>query len=644
MNRSILFLLLVSFSFPTLAQKSKKSAGKKVATNPTLFSVQDQTVTADEFIYLYNKNHPTVGDHTPEKIQEYFDLYINFKLKVTEAVSRGMDTTAAFKKEYNSYKDELRKPYLPDNKIIDSLVKLTYERLKFELNASHILIGVKEDAAPADTLAAYKKCMEIKEKSKKGEDFGLLAQQFSEDPSAKQNQGSLGYFTALQMVYPFESTAYQAKVGEVVGPVRTQFGYHLIKVFDKRPSSGEVEVSHIMLRASAAKDDAAVRDQIFKIQEQALAGVAWDELCKQFSEDQGSKDAGGLIRPFGIRGMASVPEFEETAFALKNVGDISDPFKTAYGWHIIRLEKKIPLPSLEALEPSLKTRVSRDQRVQVSKQQLLGKLKKHYRFTENQKTKSATLQILKDEGDLTAIGKDMLFDLNEVHYTVQDFAAYVKKATTTTAKTSGDKLYDAYVQDCIMQVEENRILSEHPEYAMLLREYYEGILLFEIMEKEVWNNASLDSTGLATFFASHADQYQAGERAEMNLYSSKKVEFSSVLTSLLQQGDSLRIAEYISKNGIRVERGLFQKGDRPIFASLNWAAGTQTAENSGMYYLAEILNILPAGQMTLEEAKVSVLTDYQEYLEQGWIDSLKAKYPIKINEKGKKYVFEQLQQ
>ncbi len=643
MTRSILFILLIVSSFSTLAQRSKKGARGKVVESPALFSIQNQVVPADEFVYLYKKNHPSAADHTPEKIQEYFDLYIKFKLKVTEAKSRGMDTTAAFKKEYNSYKDELRKPYLPDNKIIDSLVRLTYERLQFELEASHILIGVKEDAAPADTLVAFKKCMELKERTKKGEDFGALAEQFSEDPSAKQNQGSLGYFTALQMVYPFESAAYGAKVGEVVGPVRTQFGYHLIKVFDKRPSSGEVEVSHIMLRVAGGKDDAAVRDQIFKIREQAVAGVAWDELCKQFSEDPGSKDAGGLIRPFGIRGMASVPEFEEAAFALKNSGDISDPFKTAYGWHIVRLQRRIPLPSFETLEPSLKSRVSRDQRVQVSRQQLLAKLKKQYRFTENLKTKAAILEHLKDEGDETEIANDQLFDLNGVQYNVHGFMAFIEKSNPAAAKANAEKTYDAYVQECIMQLEENRILAQHPEYAMLLKEYYEGILLFEIMEKEVWNKASEDSVGVSAFFAANANHYQAGERAKVNLYSSQKPGFSATLIDLIQQGDSVKIQEYVSKNGIRLERNVFQKEDRPILTSVKWAKGLQTADNNGMYYLAEILDILPPGPMTLEEAKVSVLTDYQEYLEKIWIDTLKSKYPIEINEKGKKYAFEQLQ-
>lgn len=643
MIRGILITVLIAIVLPSIAQKSKKNNQKKGNATPALFSAGGQQVGTAEFVYLYKKNHPAPEDYTAVKIQEYLDLYINFKLKVTEAISRGMDTTAAFKKEYNSYKDELRKPYLPDTKIIDSLVRLTYERLKFEINASHILIGIKENATPADTLAAFKKCLSIKEQIAKGEDFGVLAQQLSEDPSAKQNQGSLGYFTALQMVYPFETAAYQAKVGEVVGPVRTQFGYHLIKVFDKRPSSGEVEVAHIMLRVTGTQNEEAVKNQIFKIHEQATNGMAWDELCKQFSEDPGSKDVGGVIRPFGIRGMASVPEFEESAFALKNEGDISDPFRTAYGWHILRLERKIPMPSYETLEPSLKNKVSRDQRVQLSKQQFYAKLKKQYKFHENEAIKTASLKAIQAGADYSSMMKETLFDIDGTTYTVQNFVDYATH-TTSTGNNNMAGVYDSYVQECIMKLEEKRILVQHPEYAMLLKEYYEGILLFEIMEKEVWNKASEDTVGLQDYFTKNADQYTATERADIAIYSSQKSDFQSDLRVLLQAGDSSKTATYATKRQIRVERGLFQKGDRPLLSMIDWSVGVHSTENNGMYYLAEIFDILPPGKLTFEEAKVSVLTDFQEYLEAGWIEKLKLKYPIKIDEKGKKYVFEQLQQ
>ena len=212
----------------------------------------------------------------------------------------------------------------------------------------------------------------------KGADFGKLATEFSDDPSAKVNKGNLGYFTALQMVYPFETAAYETKVGSISLPVRTRFGYHIIKVNNRRPARGEVEVSHIMIRTGSAKENEKVKNTIFTVYEQLQAGVKWDDLCNEYSEDASTKESGGRLRPFGTGGMATVPEFERIAFHLQKPGDISDPFQTQYGWHIIRLERKIPLPSFEEISASLKTRVTRDERTELSKQALQIRLRKEF--------------------------------------------------------------------------------------------------------------------------------------------------------------------------------------------------------------------------------------------------------------------------
>src|SRR5688572_8033978 len=271
---TLFFALLSVSSFAQLPQGKKNKPA-------TFFTVNKKPVTVDEFIYLYKKNHQDLQkDFTNEKINEYLDLFINFKLKVEEAKKRGLDTTKVFLKEYNGYREELRKPYLPDAKIIDSLVKLTYERMKVEVSAAHILISVKPDASPEDTLKTYQKIQELRKKIVvTGEDFGSVASKSSEDPSAKINQGNLGYFTAMQMVYPFESAAYTTKVGEVSQPIRTRFGYHILKVLDRRPARGEVEVSHIMLRIGNGKDTVKVKDAIFNIYDQLQGGMKWEDLC-----------------------------------------------------------------------------------------------------------------------------------------------------------------------------------------------------------------------------------------------------------------------------------------------------------------------------------------------------------------------------
>lgn len=654
-----MLLFFSAMIFPGIAQSIPMAIGKQKKTKApkpvTVFTVNAKPVTAAEFIYLYRKNHQNKNeDYTAAKIQEYLDLFINFKLKVEEARRRGMDTTAAFEKEFQQYKEELRKPYLPDASLTDSLVKLTYERLKDEVKAAHILIKVGPDAAPADTLKAYNRIMEIRNKILSGEDFETAAAAYSEDQSAKINKGDLGYFTALRMVYPFENAAYQTKVGDISQPFRTQFGYHIVKVLDRRPSQGEVEVSHIMLRTDGGKDNQKVKNTIFELYDKLQAGMKWEELCKEFSEDPGSKDNGGKLRPFGAGAMANVPEFEHVAFALRQPGDISDPFQTQYGWHLMRLERKIPLQSFNEMSLSLKNLVTRDARTQISKQALQEKLRKTFQFTENAAVKAGVLAtadttLRKGKWKAPALPrttKEPLFTLLDKPYPATDFLAYAEKhqhATTLEPAKYLEQLYNNYVDACILDQQEAKIARENPEYSFLVKEYYEGILLFEIMEKEVWNKASEDSTGQVRYFEGHTADYQAGERAKAVLYSSASAADLGALRLVILEGDAQRIQEIVASKRIKSESGFYKKDDKAILGKIPWAEGAHSAENNGMYYLAWLKNILPPGAMSFEEARPAVISDYQSYLEKSWLLELKKKYPVKVNGKGKQYILQQLE-
>jgi len=646
---TLLFGLLSLSSFSQLQRA--KSNNKSV----TLFAVNKRPVTVDEFIYLYKKNHHDVQkDFTKEKINEYLDLFVNFKLKVEEARSRGLDTTRVFLKEFNGYKDELRKPYLPDAKVIDSLVKLTYARMQEEVNASHILIALKPDASPGDTLKAYTKITDLRDKILSGADFGKLAIEFSDDPSAKVNKGNLGYFTAMQMVYPFESAAYETKVESISAPVRTRFGYHLIKVNNRRTARGEVEVSHIMIRTGSAKENEKVKDTIFTVYDQLQAGVSWDELCTSYSEDASTKESGGRLRPFGTGGMSTVPEFERIAFDLQKPGDISDPFQTQYGWHIIRLERKIPLPSFEEISPSLKTRVARDERTELSKQTLQIRLRKEFGFTENATVKAkvfalADTNLVKGKWNppgLANEGKEVLFSVKGKGYPVKDFFSYVEanqRISTLSPEKYLDLLYQQFIDSIILKLVEARIMEQHPEYRYLLQEYYEGILLFDVMEKEVWSKASQDSVGQQTYYAAHKPDYDTGERARAVFYSANTDGFRDPLKQLIEAGNEGKLEDFTSKHKIKVESGYFKKDERAVLQKVTWAKGVYSAENNGIYYLAWLKDILPPGPMSFEEARPAVISDYQTFLEKNWVDQLKKKYSVKINEKGKQYILQQLQ-
>lgn len=644
--RLVLSLLsfLLFINLPLFAQSKEKPV--------TLFAVNKKPVTAEEFIYLYQKNHKgREGEFSKEKIEEYLDLYIKFKLKVEEARQRGMDTTAKFTKEYLGYKEALRKPYLPDNKLIDSLTQLTYNRMLEEVKAAHILIKVNPDATPEDTLKAYNRIIDIKKRLDAGEDFGTLAMNLSEDLSAKSNEGNLGYFTALQMVYPFEAAAYSTAVGSISNPVRTRFGYHLVKVADKRKAMGEIEVSHLLIRVGKDRDNEKARLQVFDVYDRLQGGMSWDDLCRQYSEDQSSKDNGGKLRPFGVGAMASVPEFESNAFALVKPGDYSAPFATQYGWHIVKLERKIPVPPYKELESSLKSRVSRDERMQVAKEAIAINLRKKYAFQENTEVKKKVMLLADSalqkgtwkaqEGSLST---QALFTLESKSVPVEKFFAYVRvnqKPNKLIPAVYFNQLYESFVNTSIELVVEETLMRTNADYRFLSNEYYEGILLFDIMEKEVWNKASTDTIGQRAYFESNSLKYKAGERAQGTIYSATKKESIDALEALLT-ADSVIDNAYLKKNSIRIDQGKFENSERAVLAKVNWAAGLEKIELDGIYYLVKIERILPAGERTFEEAKGLLVADYQIYLENQWLESLRKKYPVKVNAKGKKYVFGRL--
>jgi peptidyl-prolyl cis-trans isomerase SurA len=649
MVRFFIAAFLVLFFLDGAAQKSKN------LKTQTLFTIGEEPVSANEFEYLYKKNHQDKAEYTSQKIDEYLKLYINFKLKVREARSRGIDTTAAFLKEYETYKEELKKPYLPEGKLIDSLVKVTYQRLQEEVRASHILISLKADATPADTLLAFNKALDIKAKALAGEDFGSLAALYSEEPMAKSTKGDLGYFTALQMVYPFENAAYLAKKGEIIGPVRTRFGYHILNVADRKPSRGEVEVSHIMIRTGNEHDATKARNLIFEIDDQLKGGVNWNDLCRQYSEDPATKNSGGKLRPFGVGAMASVPAFDKAAFSLQNPGDLSDPVQTQYGWHIIRLERKIPLPSFEELAPNLKSRIARDERAQVSRLALMKKLKKDFSFAENQEIKTkvfALADTFLTKGrwnwtaqSTTALNDKTLFTLKSKSVSALSFLTYVKQNQgTTNLHPSGymEQLYNAFVEREINHMLETKIIQEHPDFEMLLKEYYEGILLFDIMEKEVWQKASDDSAGQQNFFNTRLEKYSAGERVNATIYALKSPQTGTLLKGAIERNDSTTIRELIQSKAARSEEGIFQKDDRQVLSVVEWSPGLYAAENNGMYYLVQIKEMVPPGNLKFDEARAMVISDYQDHLEKEWISQLNKKYPVKINEKARKYVVEKL--
>jgi peptidyl-prolyl cis-trans isomerase SurA len=644
--RIIVFGFIIFFSFTAIAQVSpeKKSL--------TLFTVSNKEVTTDEFLHLYNKNSQNkTEDSTEQSVKEYLDLLVNFKLKIAEAQSRGLDTTQKFNKEFKTYREELKRPYRAEPDALDKLTRDTYQRLTEEVKASHILIMVKPDSPPADTLAAYEKIMQARTRVLKGENFEKVAAEVSEDPSAKYNFGSLPYFTAMQMVYPFEEAAYNTRPGEISPVIRTQFGYHVLIVEGRQPARGEVEVSHILLRANSP-DDKIAKGKIFEVYDQLKAGRNWDEVCKEYSDDAATKNSGGRLRPFGIGALASVPEFETVAFLMKQPGDLSDPFQSNIGWHIIRLEKKIPLPPFSEMEAGLKRKLSRDERLQISKQALSDKRKREYEFTEDRSVKEKVF-VLADssliKGKWQFSGGDelkvqTLFSIQGKPVSVSHYIQYIKVNQTSVSMSPSaymKQLYDGFAEDKILEAEEMKLQRDHPEFKNLLNEYREGILLFDIMESEVWNKASEDTVGQRKFYEANKTRYQAGDRIEARIFTAADKSVIDGIISKVNGGDSLTNADLKKFKSIQPFR-LYEKKDSKVIDRINWATGLEQTELDGQFYLVEVKRLVAPGVKSFDEARSGIISDYQDYLEKEWLVELRKKFPVKINTKGKKFVLAEL--
>lgn len=616
-----------------------------------LFLINKKPVYTNEFIYLYKKNHLKPEDFTDQKINEYLDLFTNFKLKVTEAKARGLDTTETFKKEFKTYREELKKPYVAEKDELDRLTKEAYQRLKEEVKASHILITIKPEATPADTLIAYNKIVAIHDRILGGEDFEKVAREVSDDPTAKSNGGNLGYFTALQMVYPVEQAAYKLTVGEISKPVRTRFGYHLVKATDRKPARGEVEVSHIILRTGVGDGD-KVKNKILEIYDQLQGGRSWEELCKEYSEDPATKDTGGKLRPFGVGALPGVPEFEAVAFSLKAPGEISDPFHSAYGWHIVRLEKKIPVPSFNEVEPALKRKVARDERLQIADRKLMEVKKIQFGFLGNNEVMTQIMSFADSsllKGKWKWKGDDLvktktIFSLQRHNYTIREFISFIEKnqsASAASPTTAMTQLYDRFLEEKLAEVEEAKLLAENPDFGNLLTEYKEGILLFTIMEKEVWNRAPEDTLGLREYYNENKEKYKAGDRVRAKVLATTNKNLIEEVKKKVAAGDSIKGSDLKKFSSIQPMRN-YERGESKAVDRSPWTIGLHSVDVDETHYLVEIENLVPPSAKSFDEARAQIVSDYQELLEKKWVAQLKQKYSVKINNKGKKFVLKEL--
>lgn len=641
--KQLFFGVLLSANFTSFAQNANKEV---------LFTIDDKPYYTDEFARVYNKNIDLVKDESQKDLNQYLDLFVGYKLKINKANKLGLQNGQAYQAELKSYRNQLSKNYLTDSKVTQELIEESYKRSLKEIKAAHILFMVDENASPEDTLKAYKKAVEVREKALKGEDFGELAVKYSEDPSAKENKGELGYFSAFRMVYPFESAAYKTPKGQVSKITRTRFGYHIIKVEDVRDNRGELTVAHIMIlkpQNQNPEESEKAKNTIQEIYTKLQQGENFESLAKQFSQDKSSASKGGLLNRFGS-GQLSSEEFEDAAFALKNPNDFSTPIESNFGWHIIKLIERHPVKTLEEMQSDLDNKIRKDERSRLITNSLTEKLKKKYAVKRNDKLYAALSKTVTDKfymgewklpentkpfaGDLVTIDKKAI--------TGEEFLKFLatQQRGENTIKPIGklvDKKYQEFVDVKVNELYNNNLENEFPDFAAVMEEYRDGLLLFDLMEKEIWEKAKTDTIGLQNFYESRINNYRWGNRLDAIVLTSTKMDVAKKAQKLLKQGKTADfIKEKLNLNGkvdVMSNAGIFEENSDALPKGLVKKDGVSDIIKDGEYYfIVKINKHLEAGPKTLDEARGKVINDYQQYLEEKWVGDLKQEFKVNVNQ------------
>ena len=644
-----LFLgILCSISFFTQAQTASKEV---------LFTVDSNPYYSNDFVRIYNKNLDLVKDESQKDLDKYLDLYIGYKLKVNKAHKLGLQNSTQYQNELKGYRSQLAKTFVTDKKVTQALIEEGYQRLQKEVNASHILLLCDENALPEDTLKIYNKAIEIRNRiTQKGEDFEIVAQQASEDPSAKDNKGNLGWFSAFRMVYPFESMAYNTKIGGVSQPVRTRFGYHIIKVNDVRANRGEIQVAHIMtMNAKEGEDATKPKTTIDEVYKKLQQGEKFEELAKQFSEDKSSAPKGGMLNRFGS-GQLSSDLFENAAFNLTKENPISAPIQSEYGWHIIKLIDRFPIKTLEESKIELENKISRDDRSHLISNSLTEKLRKKYPAKTDKKTLELVKKSVTDDyydnkwelpTDLKPFEKKLL-TIDKKNIDATDFLNYLKAQEKNSIKVKPtsklvETLYSKYIDEQLNSYYDENLEKEFPEFAATMEEYRDGLLLFDLMDKEIWQRSKNDTIGLTNFYKNMKEKPMWKTRAQAIVISSTKEDMVNKALQLLKSGkkpqeikDQLNTKEVVN---VMIQENFYEENDTTFPKNTKMEVGYSNVTKNGDYYFAtQILKILPAGEKTFDECKGKLVNEYQQYLEQHWVDELKKEFTVKVN----KNVFEKL--
>ena len=606
-------------------------------------TINDEKISINEFENIFYKNNEDI-EITKEYLDEYIDLFINFKLKVKESKELGYDTLSSFIKELDGYKKQLSKPYLRDNNFNENLFNEALERIQFDINASHILIKIENN----DAKSALNEALSIRNQIISKEiSFSDAAVKYSDDEYVLDSKGNLGYFTAFMMLYDFESVAYNSSIGEVSVPVKTQYGYHLILVNDKRKAVGERKVAHIMFKTGKGANTKKINESYKKASETydlLTKGDKFVEVAERFSEDRSTAVKGGVLPSFGVGKM--VREFEEATFSLKLPGDFSKPFQTPYGWHIVMLLEDNPVKLDDDLFLSVKQKIEKDSRSKLSNEFMITKLKdlyniKIYKENFNFLRKIAVKEVSKSawDNELLIDGDKKIFKIESKSYSLKELSDFI--INNQKKNNDFDQLYIEFLNLSLLSYEESQLENKYPEFKNLLKEYKEGILLFDITNNNVWKKAVEDSAGLSNYFNKNLSDYKWNERLDVSIFTclnynvSYKVrnQLYKLKRGLIKDIDVLNKINSSSPLNVQLVSGQFSKNENNIVDQIVWKKGISKSvkNDDGSYTVVFVHDILNARAKNLNETKGKVISDYQKFLDLTWIKILRSKYKVELN-------------
>lgn len=689
MKKLVAFIFSLSFAFVAFAQTQD---------DPVIFEINGKKIFKSEFMKEFlrsvgkdPKAAPTACTYEKRQaLTEYVDLFVNFRTKLEDAYMRGFDTNVTLVKELKGYRDELAAPYLIDSASMLRILQEAYDRNHYTMHAAHILVKVKKNATPDDTLKAYKKAMEYYNRVMSGEDFLLVATEANEerakqegfapdDPRRRADNGDLGNFTVFDMVYPFENAVYSLQPGEVSKPVRSQYGYHVVKLLDKTPFFGKCTFQHIWCAANTNPAYAEVRCR--EAYGQLMEGASFTTVCRNYSDDNGTVNNGGLLTDMSIRQLP--PEYIVVLSGLKP-GEISQPFQTSYGWHILLLNNRDSIPAFEDMVPNYKQRLTRDPRNKEPRKSFIEQCKKRYNFIDytqmylkpSKKGKKQERVYLASLDECVAAftpevwnlqwvyADSMITDLRplfvvgEKEYTAVDFLKYVEAhqhaERPQDMRMFTERRYDEFIDEMVFAYADSQLEIENPEFGELIQEYRNGLMIFAYNDEMIWSKSFRDTLGLQAFYRVASQTHSIDNEEDAPYFWNERALITLVtvddsasiapekMIKLLEKcdkkgWDSIQFYNKVAaavKNGgtFRIEEQIVERDHQTLLKPSWWRKGIYCNPQPKGYQIVKVVKTIDPCLKSVKEARGYYINDYQNELDKQLIEQLRKQYHVVIHQ------------